>query len=439
MTLNRKIKIGVSIISLTILAYGINFGVKYANIGSAYDAKMACSCTFIQHRSLQNIYDEELYAVPFANIKVDSVEQSVTANIYGFAEKKAIFRPGLGCTLVNEMDEADIRQQPSLSLYKTLPAKIPVIDNKISENIILQNAINEAFTETNTKNIKRTRAIVVLQNGKVVAEKYAKNITRDTPLLGWSMTKSVTSTLIGILVQQGKLDIMKPAPIPEWKADERKKITVDHLLRMSSGLAFEENYASPSDATEMLFNTKAAGAFAEKSLAKFAPNAVWSYSSGTSNILQQIIRRQFATLADYQAFPHEQLFQKIGMTSAILEPDASGTYVGSSFMYANALDWAKFGQLYLQDGIWEGKRILPVGWVRYSSTETPKSNGQYAAHFWLYHNDNQYQSDVFHAIGFEGQYVTIVPSKNLVIVRLGCTPGDNFDHPKLVREIIKSL
>ncbi len=448
MTLAKKIKIGIGIILGAILIYGLNFAIKYAYIGSAYDAKMVCSCTFVSHRNLESIKTEDLYAVPFATINVNEKEQSVTSNIYGFAETKAIFRPGLGCTLVNEMEESEIRNEPKLQINNpkniSKAFEIDSIGNSKDNHSIIDIkrfdvAVKEAFTETNPTNIKRTRAIVVLQNGKLIAEKYAPNITKDTPLIGWSMTKSITSTMIGLLVKDGKLDIRKPAPVAEWKNDTRSKITIDHLLRMSSGLDWEENYAQPSDATEMLFRSKNAGLLALQSKAKFAPDQEWYYSSGSSNILQEIIRRQFPNLAEYQAFPHKRLFKKLGMNSAVLEPDASGTYVGSSFMFATARDWAKFGQLYLQDGIWNGERILPEGWVKYSSTETPNSHGQYAAHFWLYHADNQYQSDVYHAIGFEGQYVTIVPSKNLVIVRLGCTPGDNFDHAKLVREIIKSV
>ena len=447
MKLNKSIKIGIGIIIFAIVAYVLNYAYQYALIGSAYDAKMVCSCTFLQNRSLENIKAEELYAVPFANIEVDKKEQSVTANIYGLAETKAIFRHGLGCTLVNEMEESEIRRplNPEGGINSNEPEKTEKTKLGV-EKIDISNipfagweAINEAFTETDPENIKRTRAIVVLQNGKIVAEKYASNITKETPLIGWSMTKSITSTMIGLLVKDGKLNIKKPAPIAEWQSDERRNITIDHLLRMSSGLDWAENYAQPSPATEMLFRTKNAGLFALQVPAKFKPDEQWYYSSGSSNILQEIMRRQFRNLADYQAFPHKRLFEKLGMHSAVLELDASGTYVGSSFMFATARDWAKFGQLYLQDGVWNGERLLPEGWVKYSSTETPNSNGKYAAHFWLYHNDNQYQSDVYHAIGFEGQYVTIVPSKNLVIVRLGCTPGDNFDHSTLVRHIIKAV
>lgn len=436
MTPNKKLKLGISIFFLAILAYAVNFAIKYAYIGSAYDAKMVCSCIFVSHRDFESIKNEDLYAVPFATINIDKKEQSVTANIYGLAATKAIFRPKLGCTLVNEIEEAEIRKESPPAPRGGVTSENLTIENTPFEG---WGAINEAFTETDPENIKRTRAIVVLQNGKIIAEKYASNITKETPLIGWSMTKSITSTMIGLLVKDGKLDIKKPAPIVEWQNDERAKITIDHLLRMNSGLDWDENYAQPSAATEMLFRSKNAGLYALNVPAKYKPDSQWYYSSGSSNILQEIIRRQFSNLTDYQAYPHKRLFQKLGMNSAILEPDASGTYVGSSFMFASARDWAKFGQLYLQDGVWNGERILPEGWVKYSSTETPNSKGQYAAHFWLYHNNNLYQSDVYHAIGFEGQYVTIVPSKNLVIVRLGCTPKDNFDHPKLVREIIKAV
>jgi CubicO group peptidase (beta-lactamase class C family) len=151
-----------------------------------------------------------------------------------------------------------------------------------------------------------------LHNGRILTEKYAPNIKPETPLLGWSMTKSVTSAVVGLLVKDGKLDIKKSAPITEWQNDERKKITIDHLLRMSSGLGFEENYAAPSDATQMLFRKKGTGAYALLSKASTEPDKVWSYSSGTSNILQEIIRRQFATQADYFAFPYQRLFHKIG-------------------------------------------------------------------------------------------------------------------------------
>jgi CubicO group peptidase (beta-lactamase class C family) len=441
MSNTRKIIYVIVIAVLLGLIYVGNYAIQYAYIGSSYDTKTVCSCMFVSGRKLENIKAEDLYAVPFATINVDEANKTVTSNIYGFAETKAIYRKGLGCTLVNELSEEDIRKQPSVPSADTL-TEILSLETKLPSNIdetTLQKTIDEAFIENDPKNIIRTRAVVVLQNGKLIAEKYAPNITFQTPLLGWSMTKSVTNAMIALLVKDGKLDIKKAAPIEEWKNDERKKITIDHLLRMSSGLDFEENYASPSDATQMLFRKKGAGAYALLSKAAAEPDKIWSYSSGTSNILQEIIRRQFTSHADYLAFPHQRLFHKIGMKSAVIEPDASGTYVGSSFMFATARDWAKFGQLYLQDGVWNGERILPEGWVRYSSTETPHADGKYAAQFWLDHQDKSFPQDAFMAVGFEGQYVTIIPSKQLVIVRLGCTPNDNFNHSALVKGIVAAV
>ncbi len=437
MSNKKKITYGLLLIVAAGIAYAANFAIQYAYIGSSYDAKTICSCMFVSGRELDNIKAEDLYAVPFANISVDKENQTVTANIYGLAETKAIYRKGLGCTLVNELSEDEIRKQPSVPSADTLTEQLRTnLSPTGIDKAALDKIINDAFEEKDPEHIVRSRAIVVLQNGKIIAEKYASNIKPQTPLLGWSMTKSVTNAMIAMLVKDGKLDINKAAPIEEWKNDDRQKITIDHLLRMSSGLDFEENYASPSDATQMLFRKKGAGAYALLSKPATEPDKIWSYSSGTTNILQEIIRRQFANHADYLAFPHLRLFQKIGMKSAVIEPDASGTYVGSSFMYATARDWAKFGQLYLQDGIWNGERLLPEGWAKYSATETAHSEGHYAAQFWINHSDKDFPKDAFMAVGFESQVVAIVPSKKMVIVRLGCTPKDDFDHEKLVKDIV---
>ena len=436
MSNKQKIIYGVLLIVALGVAFTINFAIKYAYIGSSYDAKTVCSCMFVSGRELDNIKSEDLYAVPFANIVVDKEKQTVTADIYGFAETKAIYRKGLGCTLVNELSEEEIRKQPSIPSADTLTEKLSLSISTEIDKVTLDKILNAAFDEKSAEHIIRSRAIVVLHDGKLIAEKYAQNITAQTPLLGWSMTKSVTNAMIGMMVKDGKIDIKKAAPINEWKNDNRQKITIDHLLRMSSGLSFVEDYGSPSDATQMLFRKKGAGAYALQSKAYTEPNKVWSYSSGTTNILQEIIRRQFANHADYLAFPHLRLFHKIGMKSAVLEPDASGTYIGSSFMYATGRDWAKFGQLYLQDGVWNDERLLPEGWVKYSSTETPHSEGQYAAQFWIDHKDKAFPQDAFMCLGFESQVVAIVPSKKLVIVRLGCTPKDDFNHKQLVKDIV---
>jgi CubicO group peptidase (beta-lactamase class C family) len=434
-------KIGLGVLGLVIvgLIFGIRFGLQYLNIATSYAAKTMCSGVFVSGRTPE-VVQEDLYAVSFVGTQVDRENLRVTSSLYGLASATAIFRFGLGCTLVNGSNEAGLRAQPSppVSSAKAEDWKLEAKNAKLED--LLAQTFNPTLSEQNPLPSNKTRAVVVLQDGKLIAEQYATGFTAQTPLLGWSMTKSVTNAMIGMMVLDKKLEIQKPAPIEEWKNDTRAKITIDQLLRMSSGLAFVEDYASPSDATNMLFQSKGAGAFAIGGKMTAEPDAVWSYSSGTTNILQEIVRRQFSNHVDYLAYPHTRLFQKLGMNSAILEPDASGTFVGSSFMYATARDWAKFGQLYLQDGVWNGERILPEGWVAYSSSETPHSDGTYAAHFWLAHNDPEFPKDGFMAQGFEGQTVAIIPSQKLVIVRLGLTHGDAvYDDVAFVKSILAAL
>jgi CubicO group peptidase (beta-lactamase class C family) len=442
MTRKRIISIGVIIILLSGLVYGIHFGLRYAYIATSYASKTVCSCVFVSGRDFENVKSEDLYAVAFVNVKVDENRHEVTSDLFGFAKARAIYREGMGCTLVNGSDEQKLWKQPRINVADNrteipeLPSG-PVPGNM--DSLKLFQAIDEAFTEDIPPAIKRTRAVIILHEGKIIAERYARGITPGTPLLGWSMTKSVTNAMIGILVKDNLLNIHQSAPVKEWQNDNRKNITIDQILRMSSGLSFEENYAKPCDATQMLFREQSCGNYALKSRAAFPPDEMYYYSSGTTNILQEIIRRQFASHEDYLSFPYKRLFRKIGMKSAVLEPDASGTYIGSSFMYATARDWSRFGQFYLQDGVWNGERILPEGWARYSGTETPKSGGRYAAHFWVNHIDKDFPQDAYYADGFEGQFVTIIPSKQMVIVRLGCTHGALFDNTFFVKDILKSL
>jgi hypothetical protein len=379
-------------------------------------------------------------------------------------KKQAVYREGFGCTLLSGFTKDEILSQPS-QLPPSLPENpesVPwptgdkIIPSKIPPNVdmqLIQRALDEAFSEPDPEQLRRTRAVVVVYDGHLVAERYSPGITKDTPLIGWSMTKSVTSALVGILVGQGRLSIEEPAPVPEWKepGDPRRAITLDHLLRMSSGLKFLEEYEDnpASDVNIMLFLKPDAAAYAASMPAEVSPDEKWSYSSGTTNIISRIIRHSLGSQAEYAAFPRKALFNRIGMRSAVMEMDASGTYVGSSFMYATARDWARFGLLYLQDGIWEGERILPKGWVEYSTTPTPKApNGQYGAHFWLNrgHPENpegrlfpQLPTDLFLAWGYHEQQTVVLPSRKLVVVRLGMTPQGSWGLESLVMDVLKAI
>ena len=217
-----------------------------------------------------------------------------------------------------------------------------------------------------------------------------------------------------------------------------KDITIDQLLNMESGLEWDEDYFNISDVTRMLYLNDDAVKVAIGKTLEFRPEENWEYSSGTTNILSWIIRKKTRSYDEYLNFPYRELFYKIGMTSAQMEMDARGTYIGSSYCFATARDWAKFGLLYLQDGIWNGERILPEGWIKYSTTPVEKSKGIYGAHFWLNHNHAAYKDappDLFSANGFQGQRVFIIPSKDLVIVRLGLAGSSSFDFNEFLKNI----
>jgi CubicO group peptidase (beta-lactamase class C family) len=226
---------------------------------------------------------------------------------------------------------------------------------------------------------------------------------------------------------------------PHW-TDERKEITVNDLLQMQSGLKFDEIYSELSDATEMLFLSEDIVKVATEQPLIYAPGEHWSYSSGTTNILSGLIRSKFANHNDYLRFPHDSLFRRIGMHSATMEIDESGNYIGSSYCYATPRDWAKFGLLYLNDGWWDGQRLLPEGWVAYTRQAATHSGGIYGGHFWQNHNRAAYKDvpeDLFSCNGYEGQYVFIIPSYDAVIVRMGLS--ESFDVNTFLKEVLDAL
>ncbi|MBN3820394.1 serine hydrolase, partial [Paraburkholderia sp. Se-20369] len=318
----------------------------------------------------------------------------------------------------------------------------------------LQDALAGAFDEPDPAHPRRTRAIVVLYRGKVIAERYAPGFSADMPLPGWSMTKTVTAALIGMLVAQHRLSPDESALLPEWRGtgDPRARITLDELLRMTSGLQFNEDYDDPlSDVAVMLFTQPDTARFAAAKPLASPPGTRWQYSSGTSAILARVMREAMgAPDADYLAFPRRALFEPLGMHHAVFESDASGTLASPSFMYASARDWARFGQLLLQDGMWDGTRLLPAGWVRYLTRATPQApRREYGAQLWVTvpepFNDTDPRAkalpaDAFHAVGHEGQFVSVVPSRQLVVVRLGLSrPESAWNHEAFLSRVLDAV
>jgi CubicO group peptidase (beta-lactamase class C family) len=431
--------------------------VKFPPIMSSYAAKTVCSCVYVAGRSLETIRAKELTVYPFLpNADIQLLpDSSVTARIL-WQKNKAIYRKGLGCTLLFEQPEEVVRNQkikiPGPPPYDQDTVAWPA-GNKLSEISFdidhekLNKAIDEAFTENPEKPFN-TYAVIAVYNGEIIAEKYGEGFDKNSKLLGWSMTKSIVNALIGILVRDGKLSVNDYAPIAEWQKDDRKNIRIENLLKATSGLRWNESYFNPiSDFHTMFTYRDDKAKFEATRKLAYTPGEHFQYSSSSTNILSGITRKIVGD-DDYTRFPYERLFYKIGMHSAILEPDASGTFIGSSYCYATARDWARFGLLYLNDGNGNGERILPEGWVEYSMTPSEAAPmGEYGAQWWLNVGEKgnpavrrypTLPTDAFCAEGFEEQSVMVIPSKNLVVVRLGVS-HHGFPFDKMVEDIIASL
>ncbi len=310
----------------------------------------------------------------------------------------------------------------------------------------IDDAFGRVFEQPWPESYGVTHAVVAIQKGALVRERYAPEHTRGSTFISWSMAKSILHCAIGTLVRDGRLDVHERADVPVWResTDPRGALTVDQLLRMSSGLRFVEDYVDEvgSDCIRMLFGTgkQDVAAYAASLPLDHAPNTVWNYSSGTSNILSALVGRIVGGGAADQdameAFLRREIFDRIGMHSATLRFDPARTWIGSSFVFATARDFARFGYLYLRDGCWEGERLLPAGWVDYARTPTPASHGEYGAHWWL----AQDGSGRFHASGYRGQYIVVDPARDLVVVRLGeSTPEQRVNVLKFMREVVESF
>lgn len=294
----------------------------------------------------------------------------------------------------------------------------------------IETMVGHAFGEPAPEDLGETHALIVVSAGRLVLERYGRDFGPEVTCRSWSMAKSVTQALVGVAVGDGALDIHARADVREWRsnADPRGAITLDQMLRMSSGLGFIEEYipGEPSDVIEMLFGKgqdDVAGFAAAFPLA-FEPGTHFAYSSGTTNIVSRCASRAIGAYgADFETFMRERLFEPLGMTSAQPRFDKAGTFIGSSFLFATARDFARFGLLYLRDGVWDGARILPAGWVDYARTPTFQqpggdADGPYGAHWWL----DLAGPGTFSANGYDGQYIVVCPDRDLIIVRHGATP-----------------
>ncbi|UJF33986.1 serine hydrolase domain-containing protein [Paenibacillus hexagrammi] len=435
-------------------------------VASGFASKEICSGTFVSGLDPNQVYADMVQPEGaigiisrLIHVSVDREEHEVTTTIAGLYKTRAIYGEGTGCVLVYEPEDislvtaANTASPVGLSNQQAPEIAGPAVVEPKNEQ--LRAALDHAFAERDQPPYIRTQAIVVVKNGEIVAERYASGIGMDTQLLGFSATKSVTNALIGILVRQGKLNVDQFAPIAAWQneKDPRHKITIDELLRQTSGLALKQTSSGFDPASRMVFLERDMAGFAENAKLVTTPGSKWAYTDGNYILLSRIIRDTVGGRAsDVRQFAQHELFSPLGMNNVTLEFDATGTPNGAASMLASARDWARFGLLYLHDGMAGKERVLPEGWVAYSSSQT--LNTGYGAGFWvnLPASGNapyglpwgmpHVPRDAFFAMGNMGQHIVIVPSQHLVVVRLGVAhhpDGLVAGADRLVAEVIAAL
>lgn len=418
-------------------------------VGTAYAAKIVCSNYFLAHRDPAAVLADDVQAPGHPLLKYVKVEQQgdyVSASLFGWvAESFAVNRDGLGCAVAPNGDLDTVRAEKfakPVAVQKISDYEWPLGDEvSLEKSESVQTLIaDQALAGPGM------RAIVVVKNGRLIAETYGPGFTADTPLMGWSMTKSVTGALVAARVAEGKLKWDQDHLFPEW-TDDRAKIKISDLMAMQSGLSLVESYGDVNDVTRMLFLEADQTKFVTGHGLEAQPGTKFSYTTGTGVLLSKIWMNTFSDLQEAFAYPRKALFGPIGMRSAIMETDATGTFSGGSLMYATARDWARFGLLLADKGDWNGVQVLPEDYAAMVETATPVSNGRYTeALSWKsapagdgVQPATALPADAFWAQGHDGQSIAVIPSERLIVVRLGLTPSKLGYRPQeLVAKVMEA-
>lgn len=440
----------VTVFLLLGLAGGLYYIHLLTPIITGYAAKNLASDVFVGNRTQESVEATDLNFsfIKFTHNTIDYDKKEVTSRFL-WATSKAIYIEGFGCTLIRRVDEATIRNRPYI-IYQ-LPAINPdsvswPAGDKLTNLIPLGIDINKlnlvlAKALRDTIGNKGTFAVAVAYKNQLVAEKYHAGFSNKNRFLSWSMAKSFTHALVGIMVKKGLMAVNEKPDIPTWKNDNRWCITLENLMHMNSGLKWNEDYGNLSNVTVMLHEADDMAAFTYHKPLVARPDSLWQYCSGTTNIVSYLIRKKIGNDADYYAFPRKYFFNPIGMRSAIFETDASGNFVGSSYIYATMRDYVRFGLLYMNKGYWLGNQILPEGWTDYATKPANGSGGKYGSFFWL-NQSNEYPDvpkDLFMCRGHDGQFIYIIPSLQLVVVRTGFSKKGDFDFQKFLAEVVATV
>ena len=405
--------------------------ISAPGVASGMGAKILCSARYVSGFSEQQAYDDLLQYSPvleYLAIDYSPAEKSVTTSLIGLSSATAVYLPGVGCA----------NQYPGFDQRSTLQAReLPVFSsqwphgNRVETiDAQMQELIEQLLEQDNSAGLN-TRALLVAHKGQIIAEAYGQSAGPETPLLGWSMAKSLTSVMIGNLELRGLLAAGNAPEFPEWSDDERSGIRIDHLLTMTDGLSFSEEYDPGDDATAMLFTEPSASAYVLGKSLLNPPGTDFNYSSGTANLLSRLyFERTGGTVqSNYEDFI-DHIAVPLSFQHSIFETDASGVFVGSSYLYASARDWARLGQMMLNDGVLNGHRIVSADWVARSTQPNTSQNGPaYGYQWWLNQGAEQLRwpdlpEESYAAQGNRQQNMMVIPSADLLIVRLGWTSGD---------------
>lgn len=450
MFMKKKLLFGLVILLVFVLSAGIYYIHLLTPIITGYAAKNLASNVFVGNRTQESVeaIDLNFSFIKFTHNTIDYKKKEVTSRFL-WAKSKAIYIEGFGCTLVRGGDETTIRNRPYTIVQ--LPSFNPdstawPMGDKLTDSIISGidlkkiNALVDKSLRDTIGN-KGTFAVAVAYKNQLIVERYRSGFSQRNRFLSWSMAKSITNALVGIMVKNGTMYVNEKPDIPAWRNDKRSAITLENLLHMNSGLKWNEDYGNLSNVTVMLHEAYDMAHFSYGKSGIVRPDSMWYYSSGTTNIVSYLIRKKLGNDSVYYAFPRKELFNPIGMRSAIFETDASGTFVGSSYIYATMRDYVRFGLLYMNKGNWLGKQILPLGWTEFSTKPAQGSKGKYGAFFWLNKSGDftGVPRDAYMCKGHDGQVIFIIPSVQLVVVRTGFSKKDDFNFNKFIAEIVATI
>ncbi|MER9562088.1 serine hydrolase [Mesorhizobium sp. M0571] len=447
--------LGLAVLAAATLAGWLYFAPpELIRVGSGYSAKIVCSNVFIARRDADDVLAVDVQApghplLKLMRVSVDKEKGTVSAGLFGVLGKSvAVVRDGLGCASV---PDGDIAAAKHIAGAAPTPAPLPDAIWPEGDKVdVSQDPEVTAILDDPALTGAGMRAVVVVKNGRIVAERYGDGFSEKTPLLGWSMTKTVNAAIVGTLVKDGKLAMTNQGLFGPWQADGRAVISLADMMAMSSALEFNEDYGDVADVTRMLYLEPDMAGFAESKPLTGEVGKVFSYSSGTAVMLSRLWQDAIGDKDKALAWPTTALFDPLGMRSAVMEADAHGTFVGSSYLYATARDWARFGQFLLQGGVWNGKDILPAGFVDWMREPATASKIYGKGQLWIEGPGDEESpgagvaaglpKDTYWMEGHDGQTVAIVPSEQLVVVRLGLTPARLGYRPQaMVAALVKVL